>query len=29
MIDNINLIKPLLSFDDEGEFYQLFVFLRK
>ena len=29
MIDNIELIKPLLSFDSEGDFYQLFVFLRK
>lgn len=29
MIDNIDLIKPLLNFDDEGDFYQLFVFLRK
>lgn len=29
MIDNIDLIKPLLSFDKEGDFYQLYVFLRK
>ena len=29
MIDNIDLIKPLLTFDNEGDFYQLFVFLRK
>ena len=29
MIDNIELIKPLLTFDKEGDFYQLFVFLRK
>ena len=29
MIDNIDLIKPLLTFDKEGDFYQLFVFLRK
>lgn len=29
MIDNIELIKPLLTFDNEGDFYQLFVFLRK
>ena len=29
MIDNINLIKPLLNFSDEGDFYQLFVLLRK
>lgn len=29
MIDNIDLIKPLLNFDEEGDFYQLFVFLRK
>lgn len=29
MIDNIDLIKPLLSFDNEGDFYQLFIFLRK
>lgn len=29
MIDNLNLIKPLLTFDNEGDFYQLFVFLRK
>ena len=29
MIDNINIIKPLLTFDNEGDFYQLFVFLRK
>ena len=29
MIDNIDLIKPLLSFDKEGDFYQLFVLLRK
>ena len=29
MIDNIDLIKPLLNFDKEGDFYQLFVFLRK
>lgn len=29
MIDNIKLIKPLLTFDKEGDFYQLYVFLRK
>ena len=29
MIDNINLIKPLLTFDNEGDFYQLFILLRK
>ena len=29
MIDNLDLIKPLLTFDNEGDFYQLFVFLRK
>ena len=29
MIDNLELIKPLLTFDNEGDFYQLFVFLRK
>jgi hypothetical protein len=29
MINNINLIKPLLTFDNEGDFYQLFVLLRK
>ena len=29
MINNIELIKPLLRFDNEGDFYQLFVFLRK
>lgn len=29
MINNIELIKPSLTFDNEGDFYQLFVFLRK
>lgn len=29
MINNIEFIKPLLTFDNEGDFYQLFVFLRK
>ena len=29
MIDNINLIKPLLTFDNEGEFYMLYIFKRK
>jgi hypothetical protein len=29
MIDNIEFIKPLLTFDNEGDFYQLFVLLRK
>lgn len=29
MIDNIELIKPLLNFSEEGDFYQLFVLLRK
>lgn len=29
MINNIDLIKPLLTFDKEGDFYQLFVLLRK
>ena len=29
MIDNLNLIKPLLSFDKLGDFYTLYVFKRK
>lgn len=29
MIDNIELIKPLLNFDNEGDFYMLYVFKRK
>lgn len=29
MIDNIDLIKPLLTFDKEGDFYMLYVFKRK
>ncbi len=29
MINNINLIKPLLNFSDEGDFYMLYVFKRK
>ncbi len=29
MIDNGNLIKPLLNFSDEGDFYMLYVFKRK
>lgn len=29
MINNINLIKPLLTFDKEGEFYMLYIFKRK
>ncbi len=29
MIDNIELIKPLLNFDEEGDFYMLYVFKRK
>jgi hypothetical protein len=29
MIDNINLIKPLLDFSDEGDFYMLYVMKRK
>lgn len=29
MIDNINLIKPLLNFSDEGDFYMLYILLRK
>lgn len=29
MIDNINLIKPLLNFSEEGDFYMLYVFKRK
>jgi len=29
MIDNIELIKPLLNFDKEGDFYMLYVFKRK
>jgi hypothetical protein len=29
MIDNINLIKPLLNFENEGDFYMLYVFKRK
>lgn len=29
MIDNLNLIEPLLSFDKLGDFYMLYVFKRK
>ena len=29
MIDNIELIKPLLTFDKEGDFYMLYIFKRK
>jgi hypothetical protein len=29
MINNIELIKPLLNFDHEGDFYMLYVFKRK
>jgi hypothetical protein len=29
MIDNIELIKPLLNFEKEGDFYMLYVFKRK
>ena len=29
MIDNIELIKPLLNFDKNGDFYMLYVFKRK
>jgi hypothetical protein len=29
MLDNIDLIKPLLTFDKEGDFYMLYVFKRK
>jgi len=29
MIDNIDLIKPLLNFSDDGDFYMLYVFKRK
>lgn len=29
MIDNINIIKPLLNFEKKGDFYMLYVFKRK
>lgn len=29
MIDNVNLIKPLLNFTEKGDFYMLYVFKRK
>ena len=29
MIDNIELIKPLLNFSEDGDFYMLYVFKRK
>lgn len=29
MIDNIEIIKPLLNFENEGDFYMLYVFKRK
>ena len=29
MIDNINIIKPLLNFEEKGDFYMLYVFKRK
>jgi hypothetical protein len=29
MIDNIDLIKPLLNFEKQGDFYMLYVFKRK
>ena len=29
MIDNLHLIKPLLNFTEKGDFYMLYIFLRK
>jgi hypothetical protein len=29
MIDNIDLIKPLLKFENDGDFYMLYIFKRK
>lgn len=29
MINNLELIKPLLNFEEKGDFYMLYVFLRK
>ena len=29
MIDNLNLIKPLLNFEEKGDFYMLYIFKRK
>jgi hypothetical protein len=29
MINNLKLIKPLLNFDNEGDFYMLYIFKRK
>ena len=29
MIDNINIIKPLLNFEKQGDFYMLYIFKRK
>lgn len=29
MIDNLEIIKPLLNFENEGDFYMLYVFKRK
>lgn len=29
MIDNLHLIKPLLNFSKKGDFYMLYIFLRK
>lgn len=29
MIDNLEIIKPLLNFDEEGDFYMLYIFKRK
>ena len=29
MIDNIDFIKPLLNFNNEGDFYMLYIFKRK
>jgi hypothetical protein len=29
MIDNIELIKPLLNFSEPGDFYMLYIFIRK
>lgn len=29
MIDNIELIKPLLNFENEGDFYMMYIFKRK
>ena len=29
MLNNLNIIKPLLNFTDEGDFYMLYIFKRK